>query len=84
MKTTAGKTKVHRAEARPIRIYVTGGRDLIAVKKASSLKQALEEYWKDTLQPKGYTGKKVNGNVLVCNLKGQICTYRALEVYQAP
>lgn len=83
MKTTGGKTKHVRPEARPINIYADGHRGLIAVRRASTLRQALLEYAKETLEPQGATRPKVVGNVLTINTKGGTTVqYIALETHQ--
>jgi phage tail sheath protein FI len=82
VKTTDGKTKSHRPGNRPVLIRAEGHRGVIAVKSAPSLKQALEEYFKETLAKKGCKKIKIVGNVLTVELKGRVSNYTALENYQ--
>lgn len=87
MKTTSGKTKAARPAARSIRIYVKNGSSwrIIAVKKCSTLKQALTEYYKDTLAPRGDSDPDYKGNMLtVTNRSGRDSVYVALELTQSP
>jgi hypothetical protein len=59
------------------------GGERLQVRYASSLKQGLEEFYKERLLPQGASGKKVVGNTLSCTLNGEARLYRALEEYQA-
>lgn len=53
---------------------------LVAVRRASSLKQALQQYYKETLSQKGYHDPVYTGNsVTVTFRKQNSATYVALE-----
>lgn len=73
MKTTGGKTKRKR-KARAVQILYAGkigNQDnqrepqILAVRAAETLKQALEDYFDETLQHHGYDKPKVTGNTMV-------------------
>lgn len=73
MKTSDGKTKTRR-KARAVQILYGGkiGNDdntrepqILAVRAAETLKQALNEYYDETLQHHGYSKPQVNGNTMV-------------------
>ena len=68
-------------------IFIKNGHEWrqIAVKKCSSLNQALKEYYKDALEPKGYTDPDYKGNLLTTTSKhGRDDVYIALEITQQP
>jgi hypothetical protein len=71
VKTTAGKTRTRRP-ARAIAIFNLPERKNVAVRRASSLRQALLEYHKDVLKPKGFVAGIVVGNVLTVNHKDNL------------
>jgi len=81
VKTTKGKTKPAKS-ARAIQIFRLEGNKLLAVVKAPSQKQALLDYFDNTLKSYGYKNPKVVGNVLTVTWKRKPIKYRALEVYQ--
>lgn len=78
------KTRHSRPAGRIVHIHA-GNRDgkLLAVRRASSLKQALQEYYKETLSTSGWTKPVYNGNILTVEavkLGGPpYATYIALE-----
>ena len=77
------KSREARPSSRPVRIYASGHRGIIAVRRASSLKQALLEYAKETLIPQGFSQPKTTGNTLTINDKsGKTQQYVALELHQ--
>lgn len=81
------QSKTARPSARGMRIYVKNGSSwrIIAVKKCSTLKQALTEYYKETLSTRGYTNPDYKGNMLtVTTPQGEDISYIALELTQEP
>ncbi len=73
MKTTGGKTRTKR-KPRAVQILYAGkvGNDdnsrepqILAVRAAETLKQALDDYFDETLQHHGYTKPQINGNTMV-------------------
>lgn len=65
MKTTDDKKKVSRRPKRSIRIHSMPSGNRVEVRYGSSLKQALENYFKDRLKPKGYKKVSCVGNILL-------------------
>lgn len=55
---------------------------LIGVRKATSLKQALLDYYEETLKPQGWQKPLVNGNVLTVSATKprRTCTFKAKDV----
>lgn len=77
------KTRSARPAARPVYIYAEGHRRLIAVRNAPTLKQALLEYFKETLAPQGCSNPKTTGNTLtVADKQGNPKQWVALERLQ--
>jgi hypothetical protein len=85
MKTTGGKTRITRREARVIKIHRAGEREFCHIRKAPSFRQALLEFHRDVLKSKGFTNPRVVGNMLtVTDREGKTVAYIALEQYQTP
>lgn len=84
MKTTGGKTKARRQPRRSVSIHQMPKGFRVQVRYASSLKQGLEEFFKERLQPQGWGKVKIVGNVLTVSKGDELCDYRALEEYQKP
>jgi hypothetical protein len=51
----------------------------VNVRYASSLKQGLEEFFKEFLKPKGYTNKKIVGNILLVKKDDAEYEFRCYE-----
>jgi hypothetical protein len=66
------KTRHSRPPGRIVQIHrdsIDG--KLLAVVRASTLKQALQEYYKNTLEPQGYHSPVYTGNVLTVVFRKQ-------------
>jgi hypothetical protein len=64
VRTTGGKTKHERRPARPVEILNADGK-VVAVRRASSLKQALLWHFKFNLKPRGCLNPLATGNTLM-------------------
>lgn len=72
MKTTKGKTKTVKPErvVRISRVNTRGWRQetsIMATVKATSLRNALTDYFNKTLRPSGFTDPILQGNTLTVN-----------------
>lgn len=74
------KTNHPRPAGRIVHIHRRSDGKLLAVKRSSSLKQALVEYYKETLKPAGYFDPGYVGNVVtVYDKYSNIVQYVATE-----
>ena len=69
-RSASTKKRVTRRPKRSVRIHSMPSGSRVNVRYASSLKQGLEEFYKEFLKPKGYTNKKIVGNILLVS-KGE-------------
>ena len=78
MKTTSGKTKTRRPK-RSMRIHSADTGSRLQVRYGSSLKQGLEEFFKEVLKPKGHKRVSCFGNQLMTEKDGETFNYVAYE-----
>lgn len=62
-------------------IHIRGGNEdkLLSSQLAGSLKEALQNYYRNTLIPQGYRHPTYNGNVLTVSIDGNARIYVATE-----
>jgi hypothetical protein len=77
VKTTSKKSR------RVFNISIIGGhRGVISVRESTTTKQALMDYYEETLKPRGVTDPNYKGNTMQVTYKGETFLYKSVDVLE--